>query len=308
MTAIPAAIPPAIPEVEHGLLAGYGCDRDGGYIVLDDRQSSPWQRRRFAVRGARFTLQATGGRHCTGRHDLATGQSQPCPEAASLEPEQPEQCTRCWRATGFNPAFYFAQEVSPQQEKRNLEPHVVYLAHFGCSTIKVGMTHERRGNARLLEQGARAGVVLQRFENAHQARALEEAIARELGVFETVRAARKRHLLGAPFSPAVAARELEEQIERVRELGTELVQSPEVLCFDHFYGGPALFAHALTDLSETEPLTISGTCQGMIGDVLVMQQSNRFYMLSVGNLLSHRVRVGASEQPNRQMGQLGLPF
>lgn len=298
----------AINDTEHGLLAGYGCDRDGGYIVLDDRQHSPWQRRRFSVRGARFTLQATGGRHCTGRYDLGSGHSQPCPDAAALEPEQPEQCTRCWRATGFNPAFYFALEVSPQQEKRNLEPHLVYLAHFGCSTIKVGMTHERRGIARLLEQGARAGVVLQRFDNAHQARALEEAIARELDIFETVRGARKRHLLGAPFSEASAQRELQEQIERVRELGAELVQSPEVQLFDRFYGGPALFAHALTDLSETEPLTISGTCQGMIGDVLVMQQSNRHYMLGLGNLVSRRVRLSTSEQPNRLMGQLGLPF
>jgi hypothetical protein len=276
--------------------------------VLDDRRCSPWRRGRFAVRGARFTVQASGGRHCTGRHDLATGQSQPCPEGASLEPEQPEQCTRCWRATGFNPAFYHALDVSPQQERRNLEPHVVYLAHFGCSTIKVGMTHERRGIARLLEQGARAGVVLQRFEDAHRARALEEAIARELGVLETVRAARKRHLLGAPFALATAERELEEQIERVRELGAEIAQSPEVQCFDRFYGGPALFAHALTDLSETEPLAISGTCQGMIGDVLVMQQGNRHYMLSLGNLVSQRVRLSASEQPNRLMGQLGLPF
>jgi hypothetical protein len=297
-----------IPETEQGLLAGYGCDRDGGFLVLDELEGSRWRRRRLAVRGARFTLQASGGRHCTGRHDLATGLSQPCPEAASLGPDQPEQCTKCWRATGFNPAFYFALDVSPQQEKRNLEPHLVYLAHFGCGTIKVGMTHERRGISRMLEQGARSGAIIARFEDAHRARALEAAIARELGLHETVRAAKKRHLLGAPFAAEVAARELEEQIERVRELGAEVVQSPEVQCFDRFYGGPALFAHALTDLSETEPLAISGSCQGMIGDVLVMEQSNRFYMLSVGNLVSQRVRLSATVQPNRQLGQLGLPF
>jgi hypothetical protein len=294
--------------MDDGLLAGYGCDREGGFLVLDDRACSPWRRRRFGVKGARFTVQSLGGRFCTGRYDLGSGQSSPCPEAAALGPEQPEQCARCWRATGFNPAFYFALEVSPQQEKRNREPHLVYLAHFGCGTVKVGMTHERRGIHRLLEQGARAGVVIARFDDAHQARALEEAIARQLGLPETVRAARKRHLLGAPFAPDVARRELEEWIERARELDAELAESPEVQHFDHFYGGPVLFNHNLTDLSETEPLAISGTCQGMIGDVLVMTQSDRLYMLSIGALVSHRIRLKAQIQPNRLIGQLGLPF
>jgi hypothetical protein len=303
-----AATMTQLPETEDGLLAGYGCDRDGGYLVIDDRSSLPWRRRRLAVRQSPFTLQGIGGRHCTGRYDLGSGQSQPCPDAAALTPEQPEQCTRCWRATGFNPAFYFALEVSPQQERRNLEPHLVYLAHFGASTVKVGITHERRGIHRLLEQGARSGAVIARFENAHRARALEEAVARQLGVPETVRAARKRHLLGAPFSSDVARRELEEWIERVRELDPEIAQSPEVHDFDHYYGGSALFDHSLTDLSETEPLAISGTCLGMIGDVLVMGQGARRYMLAVGALVSHRVRLSRALQPNRIIGQLGLPF
>jgi uncharacterized protein DUF2797 len=295
-------------ETEDGLLAGYGCDRDGGYLVLDDRGHAPWQRRRLPVKDARFTLQSIGGRFCTGRYDLGNGQSSPCPDAAALTPEQPEQCARCWRATGFNPAFYFALEVSPQQERRNQEPHLVYLAHFGCNTLKVGITHERRGIQRMLEQGARAGAVIARFENAHRARALEEAIARQLGVPEAIRPARKRHLLGAPFSREQARGELEQLVERVRDLDPELAQSPEVHDFDPYYGGSALFERTLTDLSETEPLAISGICLGMIGDVLVMGQGNSRYMLSVGALVSRRVRLTRELQPNRVMGQLGLPF
>jgi hypothetical protein len=39
-----------------------------------------------------------------------------------------------------------------------------------------------------------------------------------------------------------------------------------------------------------------------------MAQANRRYMLSVGGLVSRRVRLTAALQPNRIIGQLGLPF
>lgn len=297
-----------LPLTEQGLLAAYGCDRRGGFLVIDELAVVPWRRRRFAVRSLRFTLAAREGRFCTGRHHLERGVSEPCPERSALRGEAFEQCGPCFRATGFNPAFYFANEVSPQQHRRNLEPHCVYLAHFGGGTIKVGMTHARRGVDRLLEQGARVGVLLARFGDAYRARRLEEAIARGLSLPEAVRPAKKRALLEVPFSAAAALAELDEQVQRVREIAPEVELSPEPVELDEYYGGAAVFERPLVDLSESEPLAISGQCVGMIGDVLVMAQSGRHYALSVSALVSRSVRLSADEQPNRKLGQLGLPF
>lgn len=316
-----------IPNLDQGLLAGYGCDNQGGYLVVDDLGVQPWQRRRCAVLGAQLTLQlvppaASGSlpprsalaaesardRWCSGRYDLGSGKSEPCPEQAELREESFEQCLACRRATGFNPAFYFSPEVSPQQQARNLEPHLVYLAHFGAGTFKVGITHARRGIHRLLEQGARMGLLLGRLPDAHQARALEERIARELGVSETVRSARKRHLLGAPFVPAAVRSELLAVAERVHSTDPNLPLQPEVVELDRFYGGSELFANTMTDLSETSPPSISGRCVGMIGDVLITLQAGRHYMLSVADLVCRRVRLSGGEQPNRVIGQMRLPF
>jgi Protein of unknown function (DUF2797) len=297
-----------VPELEQGLLVAYGCDSAGGYLVLDDVSTPRWQRRRLGVLGAHFTLQAGPGRSCTGRCDLQNGTSEPCPDRVELQGDTSEQCAACRRATGFNPAFYFAPEISPQQRLRNLEPHLVYLAHFGAGTFKVGMTHARRGVHRLLEQGARMGVLLARFADAYRARALEERISRELGVPETVRGTRKRHLLGAPFSPSAVRTELEVLVEQVRCTDPDLDLNPEFVELDPYYGGSALFESALTDLSETEPLTISGRCVGMIGDILVADQAGQRFLLSVGALVSRRVRLTRGERANRVVGQMRLPF
>jgi hypothetical protein len=297
-----------VPQLEQGLLAGYGCDAQGGYLVVDDLSQPEWQRRRFGVLGAALTLQARPERFCTGRFDLAKGTSQPCPDRAPLRDDSYEQCLACHRSTGFNPAFYNAPELSPQQQLRNLEPHLVYLAHFGGGTLKVGMTHERRGVYRLLEQGARMGVLLARFADAYRARALEERIARDLDIAEAVRPARKRHLLGAPFSNLAVRAELQACVEQIRALEPGVPLQPELLELDRYYGGSALFESSFTDLSETQPLAISGRCVGMIGDVLLATQGGQRFMLSLGGLVAQRVRLLPGEQRNRIVGQLRLPF
>jgi hypothetical protein len=297
-----------VPRLEQGLLAAYGCDATGGYLVVDDLSRPDWQRQRFGVLGAALTLQARPERFCTGRFDLASGTSEPCPDRAPLRDDSYEQCRACHRFTGFNPAFYNAPTLSPQQQLRNLEPHLVYLAHFGGSTMKVGMTHARRGIHRLLEQGARMGVLLARFADAYRARALEERIARDLEIAEAVRPARKRQLLGAPFSSSAVGAELHACVEQIRALEPGVPLEPELVELDRYYGGSALLDSSFTDLSETAPLAISGRCVGMIGDVLLAVQGGQRFMLSLAGLVAQRVRLLPGEQPNRVMGQMRLPF
>jgi hypothetical protein len=296
-----------VPPIPLGTFAGYGCDRRGGFVVIDEH-GARWQRRRLWLRDASLTLESSGGKFCTGRHDLDSGESQPCPERAALRPEAPEQCNACWRATGFNPAFYNTSEISPQQERRNREPHAVYLAHFGAGIIKVGMTYARRGVGRLLEQGARIGVILACFPDAYLARALERGIAEQLHVSEAVRPSRKRQLLEAPFSVHAARAELETVLAHVRELGLCDTLCPEWAELDEYYGGAALFTQRLTDLSETEPVAISGRAVGMIGDVLLVSQGGQVFTLSLQALVGCGVRLTPEERANRWRGQLALPF
>jgi hypothetical protein len=151
-------------------------------------------------------------------------------------------------------------------------------------------------------------VLLARFGDAYRARALEERVARDLDIAEAVRPARKRHLLGAPFAAELVRAELRNWVEQIRVLEPGIELSPEFLELDRYYGGSALFERSFTDLTETEPLAISGRCLGMIGDVLLAEQGGQRFMLSIGGALARRVRIAPREQTNRVMGQMRLPF
>ncbi len=295
-------------ETDSGLLAGYGCNERGPFLIIDRLDETPWGRACFWPRERDFTLESLEGRHCVGRCDLISGVSAPCPVRAELRPDAPEQCSACFVVTGFNPAFYNAPQISEPQRRRNRLPHIVYLASFGAGALKVGMTLEARGVSRLLEQGARLGAVIAKCEDADRARELEEYAARQHGISESVRASRKRQLLGAPLAEAAARAELESRIAALARERPEVIADAEIESFDAFYGGARLLGAGATDLSETEPLAISGHCLGMIGDVLVAVQDGQRFQLSVGPMVGRRVRLGSMVRPNRFMGQLGLPF
>lgn len=298
----------AIGASSHTLLAGYGCDERGPFLLIDPLGNEGWERQLVRLHGSVFTFTRLDERHCVGRHDLGTGRSTPCPGRVAFGASPHEQCTDCFVATGFNPAFYHAPRVSEQQRRRNLESHVVYVVSFGVGALKVGMTYAPRRLSRLLEQGARLGAIVAELPNADRARELEASIARDDDVAEFVRAARKRHLLAAPLSLSAARAELAHAIARIAEQHPEAAQPGPIQELDgHYFGGERI-PSSLTDLSETLPHSISGRCLGMIGDVLITAQREKYFMLSIGDSVGHRVRLEAYERENRFIGQLGLPF
>lgn len=129
-------------------------------------------------------------KYCTGWVDFDNHSSQVCPDSATVDSKY-ENCLKCRDRTGFNPAFYYADSVSAQQEKINQQPHFVYLAYFAPEVIKVGISQEERGIRRLLEQGARLALKLETFSSALIARQYEAKIARLEGIMETVAASKK---------------------------------------------------------------------------------------------------------------------
>jgi hypothetical protein len=290
------------------LLAGYGCDERGPFLVLDPLGDVGGTRKILRVRGAVFTFTCCEERHCVGRHDLETGRSIPCPQRVAFGAAAHEQCTDCFVATGFNPAFYNTPRISDQQRRRNLEPHIVYVVSFGLGALKVGMAHAPRRLTRLLEQGARLGAVVAHLPDANRARELEASIARDFDVSEFVRAARKRQLLAAPLSLRAAREELDHMLASIAERHPEAARPEPVRELDGYYFAGERLPSSITDLSDTLPHAISGRCLGMIGDVLVVAQRDQRFMLSIGDSVGHRVRVEPQERENRFIGQLGLPF
>lgn len=147
----------------------------GPYLLLNAIESS--KQIRYPLWGKTISLFRTDRRFCIGRFDLRTFESSVCPLKIEFLPsEKDNMCPACREATGFNPSFYYADSISPQQREYNQTPHFVYMAYFSPDHVKAGISSETRGIERLLEQGARSACIVGRFSNADEARILEAAL------------------------------------------------------------------------------------------------------------------------------------
>ncbi|MFF5447362.1 DUF2797 domain-containing protein [Streptomyces sp. NPDC012888] len=153
--------PPAV-----GWLAGAGDERSGPLAY-----------------GQRLAFTGLGGRTCLGVR--RAGWRTPCPAAAPLPGRTAgAQCPDCAR---LDRSFSVAADTNAADPR----PYRVYLAWFGPGLVKVGITAEERGPARLLEQGAVTWSWLGRGP-LMAARRTEELLRAALGVPDRIAYARKR--------------------------------------------------------------------------------------------------------------------
>lgn len=257
----------------------------------------------FAPSGQDFTISFdTSQRYCNGWHDLRTALSYPCPDRAQL-PSQYDQCRHCQQKTGFNPAFYHASSVSEQQQARNALPHLLYLAHFAPGVVKVGISWAERGIKRLLDQGARSGLIIKVYPDADIARQYEARIAKLSGIAETLQLRQKYQLLQRPYDATAGATELLLARGRVTE---EIGMSPDEhapLHLDRYYlgNGTTLQAGQLVDVSTNHVL--SGSCIGMIGSVLITEQDGLQFSLPLSKYTGYRCTISPDVATNQYKPQ-----
>lgn len=237
----------------------------------------------------------TSQRFCTGWGDIATGERFACPDHNAVDSKY-EQCPACQKRTGFNPAFYHATSVSEQQEARNLEPHILYLAHFASGTVKVGISYAARGNSRLLEQGARSALILDTFPTAHIARQYEAKIAKLAGIAETIQLRKKISSLSEPYDKEKAAKELLETRSRIEAaLGTTFTKN-HVRSFDALF-----FPTGMPDLKHANDLTeqnlISGKIIGALGSLFFSQQQHEIFFLPMKKYVGYSAKLSYDEIP-----------
>ncbi|MFI1651279.1 DUF2797 domain-containing protein [Streptomyces avidinii] len=161
------------------------------------------------VYGQRIAFAARGERHCLGV--WRAGKRTPCPTAETVPGRTGNaQCPECAR---LDRSFSVAADTNAADPRS----YRVYLAWFGPGMVKVGITAEERGPARLLEQGAVAWAWLGRGP-LMATRRTEELLRAALGVPDRIAYTRKRaaraHLPGA----ADRAREVAELHARAAAL------------------------------------------------------------------------------------------
>ncbi len=274
------------------VFSGLGYASEGPYLLVNDVYEK--KQMRLPVLGRTFTLRRLARRFCIGPFDLKEYLSSACANSVELMPidqYKDDMCPACREETGFNPAFYNADSVSPQQRAYNLTPHFVYMAYFSPQHMKVGISSETRGIERLLEQGARVAGILKRFPNADEARALEAHLCAQEGIYETMRLGTKVKLLSEPFS---ARRAISEVYEAARAHGVD----PEcgVMDLTKYYFGDIPSCPEIVQLPEGSPNDmVAGRCVGMIGGTLMLEQHGVVFAAPVKEWESYELEITVGE-------------
>jgi hypothetical protein len=282
-----------MPEAGSYLLASVGFSPQEKPVLTLQRNG---EFTHFEPLGTNLTLRFdTSERFCVGWRDITKGEIFSCPDTHSVEAKY-EQCSACQQRTGFNPAFYNANSVSSQQEARNQEPHMLYLARFGSSVIKVGISHAKRGISRLLEQGARDALILDTFPTAHIARQYEAKIAAMPGIIETLQLRKKQTLLEATYDHTEGERELLETKQHTEEALKVTFAGSSVANLD-----PLFFPEGTPDLSESfcssDQKIISGRVIGSLGTLLFCHYKDTPIYLPLKKYIGYQIEFLHGETP-----------
>ncbi|WP_308307670.1 DUF2797 domain-containing protein [Streptomyces sp. ISL-10] len=145
-----------------------------------------WEGGRVSPLGAgrEIGFRAEGDRRCVG------ARGNPCPVRATVSARVTQ--ARCDECARLDRAHSVAADGVPDDPRT----YRVYLAWFGPGMVKVGITAEERGAARLLEQGAVAFTWLGRGP-LMAARRTEELLRAALGVPDRIPYGRKRAVRAA---------------------------------------------------------------------------------------------------------------
>ncbi|MFF5567575.1 DUF2797 domain-containing protein [Streptomyces sp. NPDC012623] len=193
---------------------GWRCDgiRWGGGVPALGWSRGDERRESALGYGRELAFRAVGTRECVGARGNV------CPVHAAVPGRSTGgRCAECARLER-------AHSVAADTVADDPRTYRVYLAWFGPGMVKVGITAEQRGPARLLEQGAVAFSWLGRGP-LMAARRTEELLRTALGVPDRVPYAAKRAVRSALPEPGARAAE----IRRMHESAVALEGWPPTL-------------------------------------------------------------------------------
>lgn len=259
------------------------------HLIIDDIVKGSTKRSSIVVQDQHFSVEFDTQKYCVGSYDIESFRTQSCPKQSKISSSY-ERCFPCSQLLQFNPSFYnvSADQLSEKQKKYNLEPHTVYLAYFGKEHVKIGIANSRRTQTRLLEQGARAALLIKKCEDAYKAREIESQVSSKTDITEQMRSDQKRKLIKT-FNFEDAAKTLMETRKLIQsKLDLELNED-EPINFQKFYLGKNSIGGAIEDLSSNKTPKLTGKGIGMIGDVLLLDQGNKTNIISLKKFIGFRL-------------------
>lgn len=213
-----------------------------------------------------------GPKRCIGNID-PTGKLVRCPENATIL-RQGNRCGPCSAVDFYDPCIRCDGRNCTATEARktqcDLSDYAVYVVLFNDSTLKVGVSSEKRVRLRWIEQGADFGGIVQTITGGRKARRLEDRLGKRSNVTKVVRGERKMRTLQASLDLDVAQKIVDDFIVGVEsiELGTHV----DLEDLSKYYSLPVLEVKPTPWRKRTESIDqrpLVGDVVGMKGSLLV---------------------------------------
>ncbi len=171
---------------------------------------------------------------CIWRYDILTWDTYTCPDKAKIDKKY-ENCVKCREYNWFNPAFYNTNKLSDKQEKYNMQPHDVYLAHFWNWIVKVWISNHERTQIRLKEQWARTAIILWSFSNAENARKIESEISSVDWIKETIQNITKIKCIIQYYDESIAKNDIKKAVDKINKVLGYDFSLNEIYHYDEVY-------------------------------------------------------------------------
>ncbi|MGI9642827.1 MAG: DUF2797 domain-containing protein, partial [Acidimicrobiia bacterium] len=143
-----------------------------------------------------YSAEAGSRRWCLGRTPFRNND----PEVVECQNE-PEPGGRLCKACAIADATFASNlhhahnrdrsTIDPEVAEHLRQPNLLYLAAFRDGSVKVGTTTAKRGDKRLVEQGAWTARFVTRADDGYAVRDLEDRVTTELGIAQSVSIGRK---------------------------------------------------------------------------------------------------------------------
>ncbi|MFB4285564.1 hypothetical protein ACBJ59_60630 [Nonomuraea sp. MTCD27] len=247
-------------------------------------------------------------RYCTGRYGFTgTFHVEPlsCPLQAAAE--RGGQCAVCLERDDFRFAHHLHQGgyAPPALAAYMAQPHWLYIATFANAVSKVGTAAASRRQSRLDEQGPIRATYITQAPDGRAVRHLEDALARELGLPQAIRATAKLAALVA-FDPGhvddAHQKAVDQAITALAARGVASEREAWIPTADsHALHDPrrssdrALYPH---DLRTGEHGFSVEACSGPYTLAqLSARDDDMLYVLDLNALKGHRVLIGNYTSP-----------
>lgn len=218
------------------------------------------------------------------------------------------KCERCRAKEGnyiYTSFDGFKKDGFSEQELAQIDgAHVVYLALFDKTLIKVGVSQKERKVLRQLEQGSHYTLFIAETPDGVAARQIE-TLFRKSGIADKIKPSQKKNFLCPELSEEDGKRILLDLfsthdviLEAFSYLKEYLLDSPEFCSWSDFYGLPSIQSRKkpLHFISLAEGDSVSGKVVALKGSFVVLETPDEFVFIVMKNLFG-RV-VDFSEKPD----------